>query len=115
MPTARPSRLRRTTPRCSRTTSSRRRRERRIVTGHQRGWLAPLALVAVILVAWEAYVRLAGVAPVVLPAPLRIADALWTFRADAVRHAIPTAIETVVGFGLAVVLAIGAAAAMDRV
>jgi len=84
------------------------------MTRQRPGWLAPVALVAALLVAWEAYVRLAGVQPVVLPGPVRIADALWTFRGDAVRHAIPTVIETVLGFGLAVVLAVVAAAAMDR-
>ena len=54
--------------------------------------LPAIALVALILVAWEAYVRVSGVAPVVLPAPSRIAGALWDFRADAARHAIPTII-----------------------
>ena len=80
-----------------------------------RGWLAPLLLVAVLLAAWEAYVRVAGVSPVVLPGPVRIIGALWDFRADAVRHTIPTAVETVVGFTIAVILAIAAATAMDRV
>ena len=42
-----------------------------------------------------------------LPAPSRILGALWDYRDDAVRHALPTIIETVVGFLLAVVLAIG--------
>lgn len=76
--------------------------------------LPSLALVAAILVAWEAYVRLAGVEPVVLPGPLRIVESLWTFRDDAVRHTLPTLLETVLGFALAVVLAVIAAAAMDR-
>ncbi|HEX5828040.1 MAG TPA: ABC transporter permease [Candidatus Limnocylindrales bacterium] len=76
--------------------------------------LPTLALVAAILVAWEAYVRVAGVAPVVLPSPTRILSALWEFRADAVRHAIPTLLETVVGFAIAVVLGIAAAVLMDR-
>lgn len=79
-----------------------------------RSRLPSLALIAVILVAWEAYVRVAGVSALVLPGPVRILDALWTFRADAVRHAIPTLVETVLGFGLAAALAVGAAAAMDR-
>ena len=73
------------------------------------------AFVVTILVAWEGYVRLSGVEPVVLPAPSRIAGALWDFRGDAARHALPTIIETVVGFLLAVVLAVAAAVAMDRV
>ena len=76
--------------------------------------LPAIALVAAILVAWEAYVRVASVEPVVLPAPSRIAGALWDFRDDAARHALPTIIETVVGFLLAVVLAVAAAVAMDR-
>jgi ABC-type nitrate/sulfonate/bicarbonate transport system permease component len=76
--------------------------------------LPTLVLVAGLLVAWEAYVRLAGVEPVVLPAPTRILGALWDYRDDAVRHALPTLVETVVGFALAVVLAIVAAVLMDR-
>jgi ABC-type nitrate/sulfonate/bicarbonate transport system permease component len=62
--------------------------------------LPALALVAAILVAWEAYVRVAGIEPVVLPAPSRIATALWDFRGDALRHGIPTVLETVTGFPL---------------
>jgi ABC-type nitrate/sulfonate/bicarbonate transport system permease component len=85
------------------------------VNARARGWVAPLALIGVLLVAWEAYVRAAGVSAVVLPGPLRILGALWDYRADAVRHTIPTLVETVLGFAIAVVLAIGAAAAMDRV
>ena len=77
--------------------------------------LPAIALVTAILVVWEAYVRIAGVTPVVLPAPSRIATALWDFRADAARHALPTIIETVVGFLAAVGLAVTAAVAMDRV
>jgi ABC-type nitrate/sulfonate/bicarbonate transport system permease component len=77
--------------------------------------LPTIWLIGGILVAWEAYVRLAGIDPVVLPGPLRILEQLWAFRGDAVRHAWPTLLETVLGFGLAVVFAAAAAAAMDRV
>ena len=76
--------------------------------------LPTVALVAGLLLAWEAYVRLAGVEPVVLPSPTRILGALWDYRDDAVRHALPTLLETVVGFLLAVLLAIVAAVLMDR-
>ncbi len=76
--------------------------------------LPSLVLVALLLVGWEAYVRAAGVSPVVLPGPVRILQALWEYRADAVRHAIPTLIETVLGFLLAVVFAIASAVGMDR-
>jgi ABC-type nitrate/sulfonate/bicarbonate transport system permease component len=74
----------------------------------------PLVLVAVLLVAWEAYCRLAGVSPLVLPAPSRIVEQLWVFRSDAVRHSLPTLWETFVGLGLSIGFAIGAAVAMDR-
>jgi ABC-type nitrate/sulfonate/bicarbonate transport system permease component len=76
--------------------------------------LPTIALVAGLLLSWEAYVRLAGVEPVVLPAPTRILGALWAYRDDAARHALPTLLETMVGFALAVVLAIVAAVLMDR-
>jgi ABC-type nitrate/sulfonate/bicarbonate transport system permease component len=76
--------------------------------------LPTVALVAGLLLAWEAYVRLAGVEPVVLPSPTRIVGALWEYRDDAARHALPTLVETVVGFALAVVLGIVAAVLMDR-
>ncbi len=76
--------------------------------------LPSLALVVLLLAAWEAYVRLAGVSPIVLPGPIRVLESLWEYRADAVRHSIPTLVETVLGFSLAVVLAIVAAASMDR-
>ncbi len=79
-----------------------------------RSRLPSVVLVVGLLVLWEAYVRLAGVDPVVLPSPSRIAGALWQFKDVAVGHAIPTLIETVVGFSAAVLLAIGAAVAMDR-
>lgn len=79
-----------------------------------RARLPALALVAAILVVWEAYVRVGGVSPVVLPGPLRILEALWEYRDDAGRHAVPTILETVLGFALAVVGAIGVAVLMDR-
>jgi ABC-type nitrate/sulfonate/bicarbonate transport system permease component len=79
-----------------------------------RRWGPPLLLVGALLVAWEAYCRLAGVSPVVLPAPSRILDQLWTFRADAVRHALPTLTETATGLAVSVVVSVAAAVLMDR-
>jgi ABC-type nitrate/sulfonate/bicarbonate transport system permease component len=79
-----------------------------------RRWGPPLLLVAALLVAWEAYCRLAGVSPVVLPAPSRILDQLWTFRGDAVRHMLPTLTETATGLAVSVVVSVAAAVLMDR-
>jgi len=77
-------------------------------------WGPPLLVIAAILVAWEAYCRLAAISPVVLPAPSRILEQLWVFRADAVRHAIPTLLETGVGLVVSIAVSIAAAVAMDR-
>jgi ABC-type nitrate/sulfonate/bicarbonate transport system permease component len=78
--------------------------------------LLPAALLIVaILVAWEIGVAVSGVSPIVLPAPSRVAWALWEFRDDALRHTLTTLTEAIVGFAVAVALAVGAAVAMDRV
>lgn len=74
----------------------------------------PMLLVAVVLGVWEAYCRVAAVSPIVLPAPSRIVEQLWLFRADAVRHALPTLWETFVGLAISIALSIGAAVVMDR-
>lgn len=76
--------------------------------------LAPaVGLIAALLVAWELAARLVGADPIVLPAPSRIAGALWDFRADAVHHALVTLQETLVGFAVSLVAAVLLAVAMD--
>ena len=77
-------------------------------------WGPPLALAAIVLLAWEAYVRLAALDPITLPAPSRVLAALWDFRATAIGHLIPTLVEALVGGAISVMLAIGAAVALDR-
>jgi ABC-type nitrate/sulfonate/bicarbonate transport system permease component len=84
------------------------------VARRTRAWLPPLLLVAAIVVIWEAYVRLAGLDPITLPAPSRVLAALWDFRAAAVGHLVPTLTEALVGCALAAVFAIGVAIALDR-
>jgi NitT/TauT family transport system permease protein len=79
-----------------------------------RRWGPPVLLVAVLLAAWEAYSRVAGVSPVVLPAPSRIVEQLWSFRADALRHTVPTLAETASGLAVSVVVSVAAAVLMDR-
>ncbi|MEO8437189.1 MAG: ABC transporter permease [Chloroflexota bacterium] len=82
--------------------------------GRLGGWVPPLTLVAVLLLVWEAYVRLAGLDPITLPSPSRVVTALWDFRGQALGHLVPTLVEAVVGCSLAVVVAIGVAIALDR-
>ena len=77
-------------------------------------WGPPIALAAVVVVAWEAYVRFAGIDPITLPAPSRVLGALWDFRDVAVGHLVPTLFEAVVGCSLSVALAVAAAIALDR-
>jgi ABC-type nitrate/sulfonate/bicarbonate transport system permease component len=74
----------------------------------------PLLLVALILGGWELYARASGVSPFVLPAPSDVLGSLWQFRAEAVRHSIPTIIETVVGFSASIVAATAVAIGLDR-
>jgi ABC-type nitrate/sulfonate/bicarbonate transport system permease component len=75
----------------------------------------PLLLVGLLLVVWEAYARASGVSPFVLPAPSQVLAALWDFRGEAVRHLVPTIVETLVGFSASIVLATAVAIALDRV
>lgn len=65
--------------------------------------------------AWEAYARILGAGSLVLPAPSRIADALWDQRGAAVHHTVVTLGETAAGFGTSLVLAIAIALVMDLV
>jgi ABC-type nitrate/sulfonate/bicarbonate transport system permease component len=63
----------------------------------------PAALVALlVLVAWEALVRVFGVPAFLLPGPSTIAGAFWESRDLLLRHAGPTAGEAVLGFLVAV-------------
>ena len=71
------------------------------------------ALIGLLVVVWELYVRGSGISPLVLPAPTRILSALLDHRDDALRHTSVTLGETLIGFTLSVAAAVGAAVAMD--
>jgi ABC-type nitrate/sulfonate/bicarbonate transport system permease component len=73
-----------------------------------------MMLVAVLLVGWEVYARLSGVSRFVLPAPSQVLEALWAFRGEAIRHAVPTLLETAVGFTASIGAASLVAVALDR-
>jgi ABC-type nitrate/sulfonate/bicarbonate transport system permease component len=77
-------------------------------------WWPTVAVVAGLLIAWEAYVDLAGISPLVLPSPSRVLGALIEFRDLALTHTIPTVLETAVGFTVSVVAAVVVAIAMDQ-
>jgi len=74
--------------------------------------LAPLAVVAAALGAWELYVVLGGVPPVVLPAPHAIAVATYTGRATLWSNFLVTAREVLLGIGVGMVVALVLAVAI---
>jgi NitT/TauT family transport system permease protein/putative hydroxymethylpyrimidine transport system permease protein len=74
------------------------------------GVLAPVLVLAVLLGAWEAYVRLGSVDELLLPAPTHVAEALWDDRTLLLDNLAVTAQE--VGLGIAVALAAGAGLAV---
>jgi ABC-type nitrate/sulfonate/bicarbonate transport system permease component len=75
----------------------------------------PAAAFVALLAVWEATVRLANADPILLPGPIRVVQALWDFRDDAVRHLVPTVVETVLGLAVSFAFGAGVAAALDRV
>jgi ABC-type nitrate/sulfonate/bicarbonate transport system permease component len=77
--------------------------------------LPSLAVLGLLVVAWEAAARLLTIDPVVLPAPSRILSALWDARGAATGHALTTLAETLAGFSISVVFAIGTALLMDSI
>ena len=74
----------------------------------------PLVLVGFVLAAWELYARASGVSPFVLPAPSDVLGSLWRFRDEAIRHSIPTVVETAVGFSASIAAATAVAVGLDR-
>jgi len=80
-------------------------------------WLPPLTIVAVV-VAWEALVRLRGIAPIYLPAPSSVFVYLSRMIADGSMpyHLGITLLRIFVGFGLAAVfgIALGVLMGMSR-
>jgi ABC-type nitrate/sulfonate/bicarbonate transport system permease component len=77
-------------------------------------WGPPLILVGLVIVAWEGYVRIAGLDPITLPPPSRVVSALWDFREAAAGHLVPTLLEAITGCAVSVVLAVATAIALDR-
>src|SRR3954470_19284606 len=72
-------------------------------------WLPPLALLAALIAAWEGWVRWHHTRSYVLPAPSRVAAALWDTRMVLRGHIATTVTETVLGvlLGAALGVALG--------
>jgi ABC-type nitrate/sulfonate/bicarbonate transport system permease component len=85
------------------------------LAGGWRRFGPPVVLVAMLLAAWEIYARASGLSQFVLPSPSSVVAALWESRDLALRHSMPTILETVAGLAASIVFAIVAAVAMDRI
>ena len=77
----------------------------------QRNLVPPLALIAVVALAWALLAR--GLSPFILPSPIEVGRAAWDTRQLLLPAIGVTLVETLIGLALATVLAIAIAAAMD--
>jgi NitT/TauT family transport system permease protein len=64
------------------------------------------ATFVLLLVAWEALVWYFGIRSWLLPAPLEIVQSMWEWRAELAGHTLTTLNETLIGFGLAIVISV---------
>ena len=86
----------------------------------RRDWLPPAILLLTLLLAWEAIVRLAGIAPWLLPPPSAIPGAFVRVGEALLGHTLVTTVEVVLGIlvsvvvGLAVAVAISASPIVER-
>jgi ABC-type nitrate/sulfonate/bicarbonate transport system permease component len=87
-------------------------------TGRAWQMILPALTIIAVVVAWEALVRLRGIAPIYLPAPSSVADYLWRMIADGSMpyHLGITLLRIFVGFALAAVfgVALGVVMGMSR-
>lgn len=76
--------------------------------------LIPAAFILVLLVVWEAVVRIFHIPLYVLPSPVQVVQTLFSEAGTLWGHALVTTMEAVVGIVIALVLAIILGVAMDR-
>jgi NitT/TauT family transport system permease protein len=79
-------------------------------SGNARAWVSaitwPLASFAVLLLAWQWLVPMAGIPEYILPVPSAFFERLWIDRALIAQHTLVTANEIVLGFLMAAVISI---------
>jgi ABC-type nitrate/sulfonate/bicarbonate transport system permease component len=78
-------------------------------TALSRAW-PPVALLAVLIGLWEAWVRFAGIDPAVLAPPSRVARALVNTSGALVHHAATTLAETAIGLVIGALIGVAVAA-----
>ena len=74
-----------------------------------RSVVLPLGLAFLVLAVWQLYVTLWNVPSVILPSPVSIAQYIVARYDILLMHAIPTTVESAVGFLLAVILGVAIA------
>ncbi|BBG01489.1 MULTISPECIES: ABC transporter permease [Pseudonocardia] len=72
-----------------------------------------LLLVGLLLVTWQLAAVVSGVAPQVLPSPLRVLEQGWVFREALWANTLPTVQVTVIGFTVSLAVAWAIAVAVD--
>jgi len=73
--------------------------------------LLPLAVIAVLVIVWDALIRVLDIPAYVIPSPASVGQALVKERARLVDNAIPTIMESLGGFALGNLVAIATAVA----
>lgn len=76
-------------------------------------WVAPTGLLVASLGVWEAAVRLTATPAWLLPPPSAVGRSLWVDRVLLLEHAAVTSVEVLLGFGLALVIGVLLATAID--
>ena len=77
--------------------------------------LPALLSIAAALALWEAYVRLSGISPLVLPAPSRVAGQIVQNRVLLWQNMVPTLRATVLGFAVSIATAFALSVLLDFV
>jgi ABC-type nitrate/sulfonate/bicarbonate transport system permease component len=85
-----------------------------VKASRQSAWLAPLLLIAMVLIAWETAVRVTNTPKWFLPAPSDVLRSLVVDRAILLPNAMVTLSEVLLGFGLALLTGIGLGIAIYR-
>ncbi|GAB2836601.1 ABC transporter permease [Actinocorallia aurea] len=76
-------------------------------------WLPSLALVALLVAAWQLYSTSGGLGSDVLPSPTRVLDQGWEHRQDLLDNALPTLRATLAGFALSLTVGFALSVLID--
>ncbi len=84
---------------------------------HHVVWFSTPLLALVLFAAWDAYVEIFKISPLILPTPLQVARGIVRLMADprTLTHVWVTLYETLAGFGIAVLVGVGLGVALGKV